>query len=71
MIADSALQSYIDQIFNKYDRDYSGTLDASELACFFNDVFQMMGNPTRVNQQDAMRALMQIDKNNDGKASKV
>ena len=70
-ISDSTLQSYIDQIFMKYDRDRSGTLDAAELAAFFNDIFQLMGQPTRINQQQAMAALMQIDKNNDGKASKI
>lgn len=69
-IPDDVLKNYINQIFQKYDRDNSGTLDAGELAMFFNDVFQMMGNPTRVNQQQAMQALTAIDKNNDGKASK-
>lgn len=28
-IPDHVLQSYIDQIFNKFDRDRSGTLDPS------------------------------------------
>ena len=70
-IPDNVLQQYIDQIFSRYDRDRSGTLDASELASFFNDVFQAMGNPTRINQQQAAQAPYAIDKNNDGKASKM
>ena len=70
-VSDSQLQSYIDQIFSKYDRDNSGTLDAHELSQFFNDIFVMMGDPRRINQNQAMQALTAIDKNNDGKASKM
>lgn len=69
-ISDSALKQYIDQIFQKYDRDRSGTLDAQELALFFNDIFAMMGDPRRINQAQAYQALVTIDQNNDGKASK-
>eukprot|EP00919_Chromeraceae_sp_WS-2016_P051361 GHVR01121765.1.p1 GENE.GHVR01121765.1~~GHVR01121765.1.p1 ORF type:complete len:153 (+),score=15.49 GHVR01121765.1:810-1268(+) len=69
-IPDNVLKQYIDQIFSKYDQDNSGTLNAFELSSFFNDVFVMMGNPTRVDQNQANQALMSIDKNNDGQASK-
>jgi Ca2+-binding EF-hand superfamily protein len=69
-IPDSTLRQYIDTIFVKYDRDRSMTLDISELANFFNDVFMMMGDPRRINQQQAYQALMMIDQNNDGRASK-
>ena len=54
MIDDNTLRGYIDQVFSKYDRDRSGTLDPNELAGFFNDVFAMSGNPTRINQYQAM-----------------
>ena len=70
-IPDNVLQSYIDQIFSRFDRDRSGTLDPSELAAFFNDVFALMGNPTRVNDGQARSAMAAIDKNFDGKASKM
>lgn len=30
----------------------------------------MMGDPRRINQQQAYQSLMVIDKNNDGRASK-
>lgn len=70
-IPDHVLQNYIDQIFNKFDRDRSGTLDASELANFFNDVFQLMGDPTRINEFQARQAMQAIDQNSDGKASKM
>ena len=70
-IPDNVLQNYIDTVFNRFDRDRSGTLDSSELASFFNSVFEMMGNPTRLNDQQARQALAGIDKNFDGKASKI
>jgi hypothetical protein len=70
-ISDDTLRNYIDQIFMKYDTDRSGTLNANELAYFFNDIFAMMGNPKRINQMEAMQALRAIDQNNDGMASKM
>lgn len=69
-ISDNVLRQYIDTIFNRYDRDRSMSLDVGELANFFNDVFAMMGDPRRINQQQAYQALMMIDSNNDGRASK-
>ena len=71
MIDDRTLQGYIDKVFANYDRDRSGTLDPNELAGFFNDIFQMTGNPTRINQNQAMQAIRAIDSNSDGKASKM
>ena len=65
-ITDQQLQTYIDQVFVKYDRNRSGSLDCNELAQFFNDIFTMTGNPTRVNSQQAMDAMRAIDQNGDG-----
>ena len=42
-ITDQQIVAYIEQIFARYDWDYSGTLDAAELAIFFNDLYRMMG----------------------------
>jgi hypothetical protein len=52
-ISDTQLKTYIDQIFSRYDRDNSGSLDSSELANFFNDLFQIMGYNMRVNSKPA------------------
>jgi len=41
------------------------------MANFFNDVFALMGNPTRVNTQQAQQAMQAIDQNFDGRASKM
>ena len=60
-IPDNVLKGYIDQIFANYDRDRSNTLEVNELANFFNDVFMMMGDPRRINQQQAYQALRAID----------
>jgi hypothetical protein len=70
-ITDQQLRSYIDQVFQKYDRDYSGSLDPNELYLFFNDIFAMTGSPYRVQPQQAMAAMKAIDKNGDGRASKM
>ena len=68
---DSILKAYVDEIFMVYDKDRSGTLDARELASFFNDIFAMMNDPRRLNQQQAMETLRSIDQNSDGRASKM
>jgi len=52
-ITDDQLRNYIDHIFMRYDHDKSGTLSPNELVYFFNDLFQMMNNPRRVNQWEA------------------
>ena len=70
-ITDQQLRMYIDQVFQKYDRDYSGSLDPNELYLFFNDIFAMTGSPYRVQPQQAMAAMRAIDKNGDGRASKM
>lgn len=68
---DNLLRQYVDEVFNVYDRDRSGTLNAQELSGFFNDVFAKMGDPRRLNQQQAFAALSAIDRNSDGRASKM
>lgn len=70
MINDQQLQIYIDQVFSRYDRNYSGTLDSTELHLFFNDIFAMTGSPYRIAPQQAYAAMRVIDKNGDGMASK-
>lgn len=69
-ISDQQLRAYIDQVFMKYDRNQSGTLDPNELYLFFNDIFAMTGNSYRLNSQQAQAAMRAIDTNGDGVASK-
>ncbi len=37
------IKAYVDQTFDKYDTDKSGTLDEDELTHFFNDLFKTLG----------------------------
>ena len=70
-VSDQQLQAYIDQVFQQFDRDGSQSLDVNELANFFNAVFQRMGDPTRVSQQDAQQIFASIDTNRDGRCAKM
>lgn len=47
MLNDALLLNYVDEVFMIYDRDRSGSLEPTELANFFNDVFEKMHNPSR------------------------
>jgi len=53
-VNDAQLKEFINQVFTKFDRDNTGTLEPLELANFFNEVFTQMGNPIRLNQQQAL-----------------
>ena len=64
------LQQYIEQIYNKYDLDLSGTLQPAELVNFFNEMFVMTGYPSRVGIQEAVNIMKTVDLNFDGHATK-
>lgn len=53
-LKDQMLKSYIDQIFDKYDVDKSGTLDQQEMTKFFNDLFKSLNINVSVNEQQAL-----------------
>ena len=65
-LQDQMLKSYIDNIFDKYDTDKSGTLDEEEMTFFFNDLFQSLGMQVTVNKEQALEAIRSIDQNFDG-----
>lgn len=69
-INDITLQQYIDQIFNKFDLDLSGTLQAAELVNFFNEMFVMTGYPSRVGMPEAYNIMRSVDQNFDGHATR-
>ena len=69
-LSDQQLMQYIDQIFIKYDRDRSGSLDIAELGNFFADLYRCMGYSVQLTYQQASQAMAQIDKNFDGRASR-
>lgn len=70
-ITDQHLAAYIEKIFVNYDRDGSGTLEASELTVFFNDVYRAMGNNQGVSPHQAQQALGILDKDFNGRITKA
>ena len=53
-LKDQMLKSYIDQVFDKYDADKSGTLDQKEMTNFFNDLFKSLNINMIVNETQAL-----------------
>ena len=53
-LQDQMLKSYIDNIFDKYDTDHSGTLDEEEMTKFFNDLFGSLGMNTTVTKEQSL-----------------
>lgn len=60
LMTDQQIKQYVDNIFNKYDKDRSYTLDLQELSEFINDLLLARGSITLANAQqinNSMRAL--------------
>lgn len=69
-LQDEMLRSYIETVFNKYDTDRNGTLDAGEMTGFFNDLFRALQINVTVTPQQSLEAIKSIDQNSDGAVSK-
>ena len=69
-ITDNQLRHYVDDIFEKYDRDLSFTLDDKELYHFFKDLYASMGFKHNVTIEDVRYSIKHIDANSDGKVTK-
>ena len=69
-LQEEMLKNYIENIFNRYDTDRSGTLDTHEMTFFFNDLFKALNINMTITDQDSMNAIRSIDQNNDGSVSK-
>lgn len=69
-LQDQMLKTYIDQIFDKYDTDRSGTLDEKEMTFFFNDLFKSLGMNINVTEAQSLEAIKSIDQNYDGGVDK-
>lgn len=68
---DDQLRQAIDQIFSKYDKDNSGTLESAEVFNLINDVFSHLSNPRKVTQQEVDGFVKAVDSSGDGKIAKV
>lgn len=68
---DDQLKQAIQNIFDKYDVDKSGTLEGTEIFNLINDAFKSLGKNKEVSQGDVQQFINAIDKNGDGKIAKV
>jgi len=65
------LKNYIENVFEKYDTDKNGVLDAQEMMAFFNDLYKNMGTENTINIEQAKAAIQSIDTNNDGNVDRA
>ena len=63
--------SHVDTVFIKYDRDRSGFLSLDEIAGFFNECLANSGSCRRVTQYEAVDYMRKMDRNMDGRISKL
>ena len=69
-VTEEQLRHYVDNVFEKYDKNGNYTLDERELYHFFKDLFSSMNYKHNVTVEDARHSLKQIDANRDGKITK-
>lgn len=67
---DAVLMQYINELWPVYDANHSGTLEPAELQWLFNDLFQRIGDPRRLNAQEVLIIFSEADRNHDGHVDK-
>lgn len=67
---DFAMKQAFDHIFNMFDKDHSGYLQARELSGFLTMAIKQSGASHNVSDGQAGMAMKAVDKNHDGKLSK-
>ena len=65
------IKTYIESVFNKYDTDRNGSLDAREMTLFFNDLFRSLNINVVVTEVQSLEAIKSIDDNSDGLVDKA
>ncbi len=68
--SDKDLRDAVDAVFSTYDKDKSGTLEATEITQLINDALKHMGQGRQVTQAQVNQFISAVDKNNDGKVAK-
>jgi Ca2+-binding EF-hand superfamily protein len=63
------LGNAIDLVFQKYDKDKSGSLDTAEITALITDVYAKLGK--KVTEEDTKKFITVVDNNGDGKISKA
>lgn len=64
------LKEAVSKVFDKYDQDKSGFLDASEVTALINDALAHMGNARKATEDEVKKLIGATDKNNDQKISR-
>lgn len=59
----------VQEMFDKYDADFSGSLDKDEIVNVFNEVLARFNIPITLDPSEAEALLYEIDKNSDGSIS--
>ena len=70
-MSDAQIQEAVNSIFDKYDKDKSGSLDKAELKKIIEDIFASMKDSRKITDDDAQKVLTAMDKDKDGTVSKA
>jgi Ca2+-binding EF-hand superfamily protein len=68
--SDEQIRIAVDNIFEQYDTDKSGTLELSELVQVVRDIFISAGEKKHITEKDALKVMQVMDSNQDNKVSK-
>ena len=68
--SDEDLRNAVNAVFDAYDKDKSGTLEANEITLLINDALKHMNQNRQVTEAEVNQFIAAVDKNNDGKVAK-
>ena len=68
--SDEDLRNAVNAVFDAYDADKSGTLEANEVKNLINDALKHMGQNRQVTEAEIQQFIQAVDKNSDGKIAK-
>lgn len=69
-LTEKHIRKAIDQIFVKYDKDRSGTLDLTEVKTIVEEAFRQTGTKKTIAEEDVKKFVSLVDANSDGIISK-
>lgn len=68
---DQQLKDAVDAVFQQFDNDKSGTLEADEVSKLINAALKQMNANRSASQSEIAGLIKSVDKNGDGKIGKV
>lgn len=69
-LTEKHIRQAIDQIFVRYDKDRSGTLDLTEVKTIVEEAFKQTGTKKIIGDDDVKKFVSLVDANSDGIISK-